>query len=747
MSGTNAISGATVIAQSTNLLVTARTDSRGNFVFSNLVYGAYTVTPSLQGYAFNPPARSVSSATNITFATTTLSVSGRITDGERAMSNVTVTATNTTTLIKTITDGNGYYAFANLAGTYTITPSQTGELFNPQNRTLSIEAGLTNVDFTRLEPGVVPITTAVTTCDGPSLLLAVGGGGTISFSCSALATLTESLAVKTNTTIDAAGFDVTISGGGTVALFNVSTGVNLTLRNLALTNGKHAGADGTNGSNGGLGFGGAIYNDAGFVTAVNCLFSDNVVTGGAGGNGVVRLNGRGGDGGLGGSALGGAIYNNSGTLSLTNCTFTANDATAGIGGNGADAASGSNGDGGHGGNGGVGGGGAVYNAPGGSVFVYDCTFTSNHVAGAVAGTGGLGAGPLGFDASNGSPGPGNSGAVFNEGGSLTSLFSTFNGNSASGANGGNGKDGPAYLDGMGGTSGGSGSGGGIFSKGGTLALTNCTFFGNSTSGGNGGNGGNGGTVGFGGNGGGGSAGGRGNGGAVFCAAGATSVVVNCTFSQNSTVGGTGGNGGAAGTTVARAGLAGADGLNYGGAVANDGGTVVLKNTILAESPTGGNAAGLITDGGSNLSSDATPAFNSTEDNNIVLLLEPLADNGGPTLTAALAPGSPAIDHGDDTVCLPEDQRHLARSGQCDIGAYEYEARAPVAALNARRSDTELVLSWPTLFPTYRLQSTLSLAPANWADVTNVPSVISFEYVVTNAPDATSRFYRLIQPAL
>ncbi len=52
---------------------------------------------------------------------------------------------------------------------------------------------------------------------------------------------------------------------------------------------------------------------------------------------------------------------------------------------------------------------------------------------------------------------------------------------------------------------------------------------------------------------------------------------------------------------------------------------------------------------------------------LAVTLGPLADNGGPTQTHALLPGSPAI--GTGVGCPPTDQRGVARD-VCDIGAYE-----------------------------------------------------------------------------
>ena len=64
---------------------------------------------------------------------------------------------------------------------------------------------------------------------------------------------------------------------------------------------------------------------------------------------------------------------------------------------------------------------------------------------------------------------------------------------------------------------------------------------------------------------------------------------------------------------------------------------------------------------------------------------PLADNGGPTLTVALLPGSDAIDAADpvqgcvnSNSVLTTDQRGAARVAgvRCDVGAYEFGSLLP-----------------------------------------------------------------------
>ncbi|MEX0787972.1 MAG: CSLREA domain-containing protein [Anaerolineales bacterium] len=80
-------------------------------------------------------------------------------------------------------------------------------------------------------------------------------------------------------------------------------------------------------------------------------------------------------------------------------------------------------------------------------------------------------------------------------------------------------------------------------------------------------------------------------------------------------------------------------------------------------------------GGANLDTDGSCGY--VAPNSLVgvdPLLGPLQDNGGPTWTRALGPGSPAIDTASPTQCLAADQRGVPRPLPfCDIGAYEVEA--------------------------------------------------------------------------
>ncbi len=112
----------------------------------------------------------------------------------------------------------------------------------------------------------------------------------------------------------------------------------------------------------------------------------------------------------------------------------------------------------------------------------------------------------------------------------------------------------------------------------------------------------------------------------------------------------------------------------------------MTNSIIANS-IGANCGGGITDGGHNLQWPGTSCGETIPSRDPRLDPDGVKDNGGPTQTIALLPGSPAIDAGDSAVCANPpvngvDQRGFARPGsghtQCSIGAYEADAFSPEA---------------------------------------------------------------------
>ena len=103
---------------------------------------------------------------------------------------------------------------------------------------------------------------------------------------------------------------------------------------------------------------------------------------------------------------------------------------------------------------------------------------------------------------------------------------------------------------------------------------------------------------------------------------------------------------------------------------------LVRNSLLAN--TGANCTGPISSGGYNLTSDATCGFTlpGTDLIGVNPKIGPLANNGGPTQTHALTPGSPAIDvipaANGCRFGITTDQRGTARpfGNGCDIGAFE-----------------------------------------------------------------------------
>jgi CSLREA domain-containing protein len=117
------------------------------------------------------------------------------------------------------------------------------------------------------------------------------------------------------------------------------------------------------------------------------------------------------------------------------------------------------------------------------------------------------------------------------------------------------------------------------------------------------------------------------------------------------------------------------------------GTMYIKNSIVSSTVGADNCfasdTSLIISSGYNIDSGSACKFSQTGDrSNIDPGLEPLANNGGRTLTHALLEDSPAVDSGDPDKanCPAIDQRGRSRpadggagSAICDIGSYEFNA--------------------------------------------------------------------------
>ena len=212
-------------------------------------------------------------------------------------------------------------------------------------------------------------------------------------------------------------------------------------------------------------------------------------------------------------------------------------------------------------------------------------------------------------------------------------------------------------------------GGGIDSESGSVTITNSTLSGNSSTG----------------------MGAAGGGGGIANNGNGTLTILNSTLSGNSAATDVGGGiqNGAGTSNISFTTLSG-NSASSGGGIANLAGqTMNIKNSIVANSTSGGDCfnAGTFNATGTNFTTNGVcPGF--TQVTPAQLKLGPLADNGGPTQTHALLPGSVAIDAAPDCTdvfvnpdrpkvgapkaLVTTDQRGVGRpqGSACDVGAYE-----------------------------------------------------------------------------
>ena len=135
------------------------TNTAGNYSFSGLGNGSYTVTPGMTGYAFSPENRAVTvSGADVTEQDftgnqipTTYSISGTAKNSDGiGMPGITITLMNGNKNITTTTNRRGRYSFSGLGdGSYTVAPGKKGYNFSPESRAVTINgADVTEQDFT-----------------------------------------------------------------------------------------------------------------------------------------------------------------------------------------------------------------------------------------------------------------------------------------------------------------------------------------------------------------------------------------------------------------------------------------------------------------------------------------------------------------------------------------------------------------------------------------------------------------------
>ena len=146
-------SGATVTLSGASSAMTTA-DGSGNFTFSGLANGSYTLTPGKSGFTFNPSSLpEVVSNANVAGANFTAvsaakwSISGTITPAT-AGSAATVVLSGAATG-STAADASGNYSFNLLAnGSYIVTPSKSGYSFLPANQAVTVSGANASANFT-----------------------------------------------------------------------------------------------------------------------------------------------------------------------------------------------------------------------------------------------------------------------------------------------------------------------------------------------------------------------------------------------------------------------------------------------------------------------------------------------------------------------------------------------------------------------------------------------------------------------
>jgi len=203
---------------------TTTTDSSGNYSFSGLASGTYTVTPSGAGLVFSPARQSVtvngSNVTGTDFSASdqipqTSSISGSIKPATLGVGiSVTLSGAETAT---TTTDTSGNYSFGGLSsGRYTLTPSKSGLVFSPASQSVTvIGSSLTGEDFTVSSP---------LTPSGPIVI--DGESGTVIQGLKITSTTGDCVSIKNSANITILNSEIGPCAGNAVRIYG-GTGIGI----------------------------------------------------------------------------------------------------------------------------------------------------------------------------------------------------------------------------------------------------------------------------------------------------------------------------------------------------------------------------------------------------------------------------------------------------------------------------------------------------------------------------------------
>jgi hypothetical protein len=230
---------------------------------------------------------------------------------------------------------------------------------------------------------------------------------------------------------------------------------------------------------------------------------------------------------------------------------------------------------------------------------------------------------------------------------------------------------------------------------------------------------------------------------------ATLTISNSTFSGNAARGEGGACINEGMLLITNSTLSGNSALDVGGGVYNLG-TLHIGNTVLKRGTSGDNInvndGGTVTSLGYNVSSDAGGGFLTGPGDQINAdpLLGPLQNNGGPTFTHALLPGSPAIDAGDPNFTPPPDYDQRGPgflrvfNGRIDVGSFEVQPMptpTPTLTPTATATSTPTATFTPTPTPT-ATQTPRATATATPTTTPSATATATFTPTATTSPSAT-----------